>query len=217
MALLCPLETHSLHFSLEHLCVFFNDCRHSSTARQGVLIESLMRNYLFIFHKHLPLHSSSPSSSPLWGSGFGAVKVLASFHGKLGKWGAGMSSGCYLTSHGALHGMLVLSERRRHRHTPRYRFQLCRGSCLWVLVTHACSRIVTLNLLILPLWLVGIPPQKDIPHELTGAKQCLRASLKDYLMRLRSHLPPSQAYNTHLLCSILRFYPVQWESPPVDT
>lgn len=129
MTWLCQLKTHSLHFSLEHLCVFY-DCHHSSTARQGVLIESLMRYYLFIFHKHLPLHSSFPSNSVLWGSGFGTVNVLASFLRKLGKCDAGLRSGCYLTSHGALHGMLVLSEWRRQRHTQRYHFQFCRGSCL---------------------------------------------------------------------------------------
>lgn len=78
------LKTHSLHFPLEYLCLFY-DRYHSSTAGQGVLIESLMRYYLFIFHKHLPLHSSFPANSVLWGSSFGTVKALASLHRKLGK------------------------------------------------------------------------------------------------------------------------------------
>lgn len=108
---------------------FFYDCHNSSAARQKVVIESLMRNYLFIFHKHLPMHSSFPSNSLLWGSSFGTVKVLASFHTKQRKWGAWMRSGCYLTSHAALHGMMVLVEWHRQHHTPRYYFQFCRGSC----------------------------------------------------------------------------------------
>lgn len=74
---------HKPHFPLNSLSLFY-DCHHSSSARQGVLIESLTRYYLFIFHKHLPLHSSFPSSSVLWGSDFGSVKLLASFHIKLG-------------------------------------------------------------------------------------------------------------------------------------
>lgn len=182
MTLLCQLKTHSLHFSPEHLRDFY-DCHHSSTARRGVLIESLTRHYLFIFHKHLPLHSSFPSNSALWGSGFGTVKVLASLHRKLGEWGAGMRSGCYLTSHGALHGMLVLSEWRRMLPFPILQGQLSLNPC----DARVGPCIVTLNLLILPHWLMGIPPPKDIPHELTGAKQCLRPSLKDYLKHLRSH------------------------------
>lgn len=40
---------------------FFN----SSIAGQGILTDFLMRGYHFIFHKHLPLHSSVPSISVL--------------------------------------------------------------------------------------------------------------------------------------------------------
>lgn len=129
---------HKPHFPLNSLSLFY-DCHHSSSARQGVLIESLTRHYLFIFHKHLPLHSSFPSSSFLWGSDFGSVKLLASFHIKLGIWGARIWSGCYLTSHGALHGTLTLSERRREWQTKHYHFQFCRGSCSWALMTHVLA------------------------------------------------------------------------------
>lgn len=69
LTLLCQLKT----FPPSNIVVFFHDCHHSSTVRQGVLIVSLMRYYLSIFHKHLPLHSSFPSNFVLWGSGFGAL------------------------------------------------------------------------------------------------------------------------------------------------
>lgn len=72
--------------------------------------------------------------------------------------------------------------------TQRYDFQFCGGSCPRVLVTHLLVHALSpWNLLILPHGLVGIPPPKDIPHELIGAKQCLRPSLKAYLQHLRSH------------------------------
>lgn len=207
----CQLKTYSPHFSLVHLCVFY-DCHHSSTARQGVLIESLMRYYLFIFHKHLPLHSSFPSNSVLWGSSFGTVKVLASFHRKLGKWGAGMRSGCYLTSHGALHGMLVLSEWRRQRHTQCYHFQFCRGSCLWVLVTHVLAHA----LLPWTFWsfLTGSWAflHRKTFHMSWLEQNNVYALHSKTTWSIYAHTSPTDRQNTHLLCSGLCYSFVQWEA-----
>ena len=149
MTLWCQLETHSLHFSLEHLFLWLPSFFHSQAGGSD-----------WISHEELSLHfSQTPASaflvslqfSSLGGSGFGTVKVLASFHRKLGKWGAGMRSGCYLTSHGALHGMPVPSERQEavththsrtdtHTHTTLTIFHFCKGgSCLWVRVTHVLA------------------------------------------------------------------------------
>lgn len=171
ISLQCQLKTHSIHFPLEHLCLFY-DCHHSSTARQGVLIESLMRYYLFIFHKHLPLHSSFPSNSVLWGSGFGTVKVLASFHRKLGK-----KVRCRDEERLLSHISRCITWNadpvwvaEAVTHTQRYDFQSCRGSCLWVLVTHVLARALlpsTFWSLLMGSWAFLTP--KDIPHELIGA------------------------------------------------
>lgn len=46
-----PLSKHTNDSAVSTL----NTYPHSFTTRQGVLIEPLMRNYLFIFYKHLPL------------------------------------------------------------------------------------------------------------------------------------------------------------------
>lgn len=135
----CQLETHSLHFSLEHL---FYDCRHSSTARQGVLIESLMRNYLFIFHKHLPLHSSFPSNSPLWGAP--ALALSKCWRRSTESWESEVQGrGAVVISHLTVHYMECRSRlsgrRQRHTHTHTYKythttltiFHFCKGgSCL---------------------------------------------------------------------------------------
>lgn len=126
------------------------------------------------------------------GSSFGTVKGLALFHRKLGKWGAGMRSGCYLTSHGALHGMLTLCEWRRQWHTA-LRFPILQGQLSFESSDACVGSCIVSPEPFDPHWLVGIPPPKDIPHELIGAKQCLRPSLKDYLkhpLKLPPHTPP---------------------------
>lgn len=188
MTLLCQPETHSLHFSLEHLCVFY-DCHHSSTARRGVLIESLMRYYLFIFHKHLPLHSSSPSNSALWRLRLWHCQSVGVTPQKAGKVRC-RDEERVLLSHISRcitwnSGPVWVAEAATHTTLP---FPILQGQLSFIPGdARVGSCIVTLNLLILPHWLVGIPPPKDIPHELIGAKQCLRPSLKDYLKHLRSH------------------------------
>lgn len=171
------------YFSLEHLCPF-NDCHHSSTARQGVLIESLTRYYLFIFHKHLPLHSSFPSNSVLWGSGFGSVNFWHHSTESYKTWSARMRSNGYLTSHGTLHGMLTLPERwwgqqmLEHTHTHNAiifnsakaaAFEQLRHMC-WLMHCHWAFWCIFR-------WLVGISLPKDIP-QWTKAKQCQCPSLK---------------------------------------
>lgn len=71
------------------------------------------------------------------------------------------------------------------------------GSCLWVLVTHVLAHALlpwTFWSFLAGSW--AFLDRKDIPHELIGAKQCLRPSLNDYLKHQRSHLPHTQTIHT---------------------
>lgn len=162
IVLQCQPKTHSVHFRLEHLCLFYY-CHHSSTARRGVLIESLMRYYLFIFHKHLPLHSSFPSNSVSLGLRLWHCQSVGVIPQKAGKESEVQGWGAVVISHLMVHYMECwpcLSGRGGHTHTTP-RFPILQGQ-LSLSSSDACvgSCIVTLNLLIPPRWLMGIPHTK---------------------------------------------------------
>lgn len=103
--------------------------------RQKALIESLMRNYLFIFFsKHLLLAFHFPA--PILFSGAPTLALSKcwrhsseSLETEVPGWGA-----VVISHHGALCGMLVLSEWWRQQRTT-HTTTLRRGSCVWVLVT----------------------------------------------------------------------------------
>lgn len=130
MTLLCQLETHTLHFSLELLCfVFFYYCHHSCTTNRGFwfnvpwgIISSFFTNTFLCIPLSTPIpFSGAPALAP-------SVGVTPQKAGKLK-----CRDEKQLLSHGALHGILVLFERQRQQRTQCYNFW--RGSCLRVLVT----------------------------------------------------------------------------------
>lgn len=167
-----------------------------------------MRNYLFIFYKHLPLHSSLHSNSLLWSSGFGTKCWRHSTEGweiKAQGWEAvvisrhnAWNTGPVWAADVAMHTMLQFLVGR---------LSLSPGDAL------VGSCIVTLNLLILPCCLMGIPQLKDLPNELIWNK-AMSMPFQDYLMHLRMLTPPSLRHIQywHRLRSIIWFCLVQRES-----
>lgn len=164
-------------------------------------------------HEELSLHFlQTPSSAFLSSLQFSSLelwlwhRVLALLHRKLGNWGAGMRSSCYLWAHYLNTGPIWAAEAATH-------------TMLWFLMGQLSlspggalvgSCIVTLNLLIPPCRLLGISQLKDVPNELIWSK-AMSMPFKDYLMHLRM-LTPTSLRHTQYWQRLCRFCLVQWES-----
>lgn len=90
-------------FSSRASWCFFYECHHSPTVRQRAVIESLTRYYLFIFHKHLPLHSSSPSKCSAGGAPALALSKCWRHNTELGWESAAQGWAAVVISHLTVH------------------------------------------------------------------------------------------------------------------
>lgn len=188
-----------LNFFALFCFVFFYYCHHSLTNNREFWFNVPWGIISSFFYKHLPLHSSLHSNSLLWSSGFGTKcwrHSTESWENKMRGWEAVVISRRSVWNTGPVWAAEVAT------HTmPQFlvsRLSLSPGGAL------VGSCIVTLNILIPPCCLVGIPKLKDVPNELFWSK-AMSMPFKDYLMHLRMLTPPSLRHIQywHRLLSIL--------------
>lgn len=171
----------------------------------------------WISHEALSLHfSQTPASAFLFSLQFCSLGLrlwhcqkcwrhsTESWESEVQGWGAVVIS--HLTAH-YMECRSCLSGGGSDTHTQRYHFQFCMAQLsLSPSDARVGSCIVTLNLLILPRWLVGIPPPKKTFHMSWLEQNNVYALHSTTTWSIYAHAALTNRRYTHLPCSILCFF-----------